>query len=1453
MLGRIGVAVVGVLILVAVAAAVLLDSAWGHERIRQLIVSQSNRVLTGTLEIDRIDGSILRGIELSGVRLVQDGVPVIAIARADVDYSIPELYRGGTLIRHLRLERLQVTAAQDAEGRWNLGRLVRPRPARPPSGNPPRPVTFDHVEIVDGTIEFRNQLLFGPTNVPRRFEALNADLSFELRAPAWSLTLHRAAWHGLDPELTVTNLTGGLATDASGWTFNRLRVETPRSDYTVGGSVRRAPAPTVLDLDIAATRLAFQEWGGLLGGLKNIAVDAAFTARLSGPLDRLATTIAMKSTGGGIDGSFVLDSSVPGWHGAGVATVSRLDLARWFNRPDRPSDISGQVDFDLDLDLGRHFPRGKYTFAGSHAAYIGYAADNVRATGTLTATDALIASATATAYGADVRVRDGRIAIDAPYGYRFAGRAAGVDLRLVPRDVPVPHVESTLVLDYDVHGQFTPATLAGHAVFDASEFLGAQIGRGTVGSIDTGQSSADRVRYTGEGDISGISLRRFGEGLDVAWMRDPRYDGFLAGHFHVQGTGAEAATMTLDGGGRLTQAELFQGTLRDADVDVHIADGSLRGMFDGALEHVNPAIAFADERFTASLTGRGRATFAVAGMLVRDVTLADYTIDADATFGSTSVRTVALDRAHVQAHLADEMLGLTAIDVSGPTLQASGRGTVALDDVRASAFDYDVTRGDLAVASEMLGRPLAGSVSTQGRLTGTLSVPRLTGNLRLSRVTAGAVEALAGAVDYDTTWPADRPIDATARLSGSIGPLTIGSQAINDFTGAAALDHRLLTLDLRGTRAGGVNASLTTTMRVADDWSAVAPTRLTLTVQSVAWQLAGGGQPHIARTATGFTIRDLVLVDVNGEGQRIAVDGEWGNATADGLRIRATGVSIDTLAGAVQEPPRYGGRLDADARVHAPNGAGSLIVTGTFTVVDGRVRRLTYDKLAATVGYDDGVFSLDARLDQRPGVWLQANGNVPLALFVDGAPDRAMRVAVTSSAIDLGILEGLTDRVRDVAGTLQVNVTAIGQASDPHFDGTVDISNAGFVVNATGARYRNTRLNVALGRDQVTVKALHVEDGRGRGLDVTGSLGTHELRVGDLAVRVQAKQFEVMRNEFGNTEVDADLSLSGQFESPRLTGEVTVTGGELNVDEILDRVLLRPYSTEALEPRVTTGGELDLDPLTVLNPWERMGIDLTVRSRGTMRMIGENVQVSSGTPLGLGNVNVRAFGEIYLYKDPAQPLFITGSLDSLIGTYAFQGRRFDLDPTSSIVFRGDLNPELYITVRRVINAVEARVAIVGPLNEPELRLSSTPALDESNILSLIVFNSSINELNAVQQQELAVRAGTLAAGFLTTPLVSALERSLGLDILEIDLQPAGPGSATAAPRVTIGDEIAPGLVARFSRQFGPQEYSEASIEYYLSRLFRIRATFSDATSLVQTTRFRRIERAGIDLLVFFSF
>jgi autotransporter translocation and assembly factor TamB len=150
-------------------------------------------------------------------------------------------------------------------------------------------------------------------------------------------------------------------------------------------------------------------------------------------------------------------------------------------------------------------------------------------------------------------------------------------------------------------------------------------------------------------------------------------------------------------------------------------------------------------------------------------------------------------------------------------------------------------------------------------------------------------------------------------------------------------------------------------------------------------------------------------------------------------------------------------------------------------------------------------------------------------------------------------------------------------------------------------------------------------------------------------------------------------------------------------------------------------------------------------------------------------------------------------------------------------------------------------------------LASTPPLDQSDILSLIVFNTSTNQLSSLQQQQLAVRAGTLAAGFVAAPLISALERTLGIDTFEIE--PVSNLAGSSGARVTIGSEIAPGLIARFSRSFGATDidYNEASIEYYLSKLFRVRATFTDASGTAAVSQFRVVERAGVDLLLFFSF
>ncbi|HEX7140700.1 MAG TPA: translocation/assembly module TamB domain-containing protein, partial [Vicinamibacterales bacterium] len=755
---------------------------------------------------------------------------------------------------------------------------------------------------------------------------------------------------------------------------------------------------------------------------------------------------------------------------------------------------------------------------------------------------------------------------------------------------------------------------------------------------------------------------------------------------------------------------------------------------------------------------------------------------------------------------------------------------------------YQIDHADLARLEGLTGVKAGGLVSSTGHLTGPWTAMRLAGEGSIAALDAFDAKALGVNAKYDATLDVSRPRDAVAQLDGHAALLTVAGQNVQEITGTVALNAQQLRIDVHVVQSAQRNGTIRGAARLRLDEHAIDISEVAIGLGKAPWRLDATGSLVVVRwSADGVFLTPATLVGGNGD-ERINISGSWRTDGDGALRFAASHVFIDTFQSAFDRPTRYGGVLDADVTIRGTRARPTA--TGTLSVVNGRVERVNYQKLTGRIDYANEIFSLDMRLDQSPGVWITAAGTVPMALFDDRLEARPIDVAVRSSGINLGLLEGLTSQVTDVNGELRIDVHAIGTSSDPHFAGTIAIERAEFQVARTGAKYRNGRAELTLTTDRIAVNTFRIEDSGGRPLEVQGSLGTHELTVGDLEVEVSTSKFEILRNEFGRLALDTKLQIRGRAEAPQITGELTISSGDVKVDEILQRVLFQPYAVE--ETAITT------QPATgILNPWELLNLNLTLHVPNSLRLTGDNVQLTQGTPIGLGNINLRVAGDLYLYKDPKQPLYVTGSFDSVSGTYAFQGRRFDVDPASSIIFRGDLSPDLYVGVTRTISGVQTRVGVIGPMRQPELRLTSNPPLDESDILSLIVFNTSTNQLNSGQQQELAVRAGALAAGFLATPIISAISNEIGLDILQVEAGNDLSGGVGA--KVTIGQEIAPGLVAQFSRQFGSEPYDEATVEYYLSRIIRLRATFSDAQTLNARSPFRRVERAGIDLLFFFSF
>jgi autotransporter translocation and assembly factor TamB len=1429
---------IAVLALVGVGISVL-ETGWAKNKIRELIVRQANGFLTATLQIGSLGGSLLRGLELTDVRLARDGRTLVAIDAITLRYSIRELLQPGVVVRQVRLIRPRVAGGKLADGRWDLATLVNRERRENERTGPGRPVEIQSIEIVDGDIALRDEVDLGAAHIPTRYAGLNASFSFAYYPVRWLLTFNRIAWVGSAPELTVNRLAGTFGHGPTGWFFQNLRVETPRSAFTLRGTINTELHPTNFDLQVTADRFAFQEWAGVLHGLQNIAIDASFETSLKGPTHALATDLRLTGSGGNVRGALTLDTTVPGWHSKGAVDVNRLDLSRWLNRRDRPSDITGHVTFDLALELGRHFPEGAYTFDGAHAMYLGYGADDLHARGSITEHEVRIADAKASAYGAAVSTNRSSIGLDEPFPFHFTGIIDKIDLRQLPRDIPVPHVESTLTFDYDVTGRFSQPVITGRATFAASEFLGAAIGPGTTGTIDTAQTP---MRYTGEGDLNHLEPHQFGEGLDVAWMRDPRFAGTIDGHFHVDGSGTDRDTMTIDGGGRLTRAPFFQGVLHDADVSMTIAHGTLTATYDGAFDRIDPSIPFEDDRFAASLTGAGRVTATVRDLLTSTTTaLDDYDVAGTLTLGHSRVRDFDIDRGQVIATLQSGTLTVTDLQIDAPAVDGRASGTVKFSDPSSIDLTYNTTRLDLAQLRALTDRDATGTISTNGRATGSFEDMRLVGNATANDLDAFNVQALTLTGPYDVTVGTHPKAQVT--LSGSF--ITAAGASFAEANGTVTFDDPTLRFDVALQRSEGPSGRLAGAVALTRDRDVTAMTvsDLSIVLGSVPWRLAASDTaPTIRWTSNEVTVPPVSFIAAGGGEGHIGVSGTIQTEGAVSIRVTATHVFLETLQNALNRPARYGGVLDGDLLVGGSRA--NPTVAGTLAVSAGRVERVTFQQLAGRVDYANNAVRVDFRLDQSPGISVTAAGTIPRSLVDASAPDMPLDLTLRSTTIDIGLVEGLTSLVSSVTGQARFDVHMIGTGRDPHFEGSLSFSNAGFVVTSTGARYHNANAAIGLASDRVTVESLHIEDTDGHPLDVRGSLGTHELRVGELEVDATAKHFEILHDDLGRIAVDVNLQLRGRFEQPSVLGNVTIATGELRVDEVLGRTIFQPYSTQQTEIG-------PVDAVEALNPWDRLAFDFALHIPDSLRFTGNNVQVTTGTPVGIGDINLRVGGDLYIYKGAGGALSLTGSLDDVAGSYAFQGRRFTVDEAaSSINFRGDLNPEVYVAVTREISGIQTRVSIAGPLNKPELQLTSSPPLDPTDILSLIVFNVAPNQLSAVQQQELVVRAGTLAAGFLAAPMLSAIQQEIGLQVL--DIEPSADPT-NAGPRVTVGQEILPGLVAQFSRQFGTDPYDEATVEYYLSRILRLRATFSDAQSMLARSPFRLVERAGVDLLFFFSF
>jgi autotransporter translocation and assembly factor TamB len=1428
----------------AAAAVIVSQTAWFKNWLRGYIVREANQYLNGTLSIERLGGSLLFGIEMENIGVSVDGQQVVAVKDLGLDYSIFELLSKGLSVDNIRLDKPVIYLRREGDT-WSLSRLVKKQAAEADRRGPEKPIAIEDIGISDGSVVIDSPVGTSGVDVPRRIEHLDAKLSFKYEPVHYSIEITHVSFRGSEPALAVNALSGGVAVKDDTLFVEKLALRTAESSVSVNGAVQQYLSTPIFNLEISSDKLSLPEIAQLVPALKGVKLQPSFNAKFAGPLDHLGVEMNVQSSAGLASAKVVADLQAPRQSVAGDLSVKHLDLS---------AIVAGQQKSDMTAD-GRvnvrgdfsnlHSLRGDAELDAPRVVAAGYVAEKIHATMKIEGTRIGV-DGRAVAYGASATA-SGRVTLPQgkePLSYDLHGVAHHVDLRQLPKQAKVPPAATNVNASYHVTG-VASGRMTGDLRFEPSTIAGATIASGSTAGFSV---NGKEIGYKADATVADLDLQRVGKAFNILALAADRYKSSINGHIVASGHGTTPKEMDVIASGTLHDTTLMGGRIPQLAFDASMARDTAHVKANGSFADVDPAVAGQNPR----LEGK------VAGTLDIDATLAHVSegvapdsvqADGKVTLGPSNVGGLDIARANLDASYHDSTGDIRAFEITGRDLNATASGTLALDDTGQSNLKVHADTPSLEQIGKLVDQPLSGIGKVDATITGNRKQLQATGNVTGDGVTYGENGALTLSSDYTARVPdlTFEAADVTATTHATF--VSVGGQNINELDAKTTYHEKQIDFDATAKQP---QRSLTANgaLLLHPEHQEVHLKALGLTSQGVQWQTAPNTEAAIEYGGDAVTIKNLELVNAD---QKISVEGSFGHP-GDALKVTMNNIDVATFDALMLRAPQLSGRLNANSTITGTTDAPR--VKATFRVDKGGFRQFHYDNVHGDVDYSGRGITVDTRLEQSPTAWIQATGYVPVAAFTDaengahreGTPrENSFDLHVDSSPIDLGIIQGFTTQLTNVTGTVQAKVDITGAAGDPHPIGGVTIQNAAFTVEPTGVTYTDLDGKIDLQADKVHIDEIRILDNQKKPMTFTGDLAVHEREVGSVSVAMKAHDFKVLDNKLGNIRIDSDLRLTGQLNAPRLEGSLGLTTGRVDLDQILGQVGDSAYDTKQTEYITqTTDAKGQKAPPTAFEALQ-MYVHLTLPNDFVVKA---NNLAAPGAPIGLGALNVTLGGDLYASKVPWDQIRLIGVVNTVRGSYDFQGRRFTILRDGTVRFSGldDLDPSLDIRTERVIRAVTANVNLRGTLKEPEIVLTSTPALEQADILSLIVFNQNLNDVSEGQQINLIQRAEAMAGGAVASEFAKSIGDALNLDTFEINLAPENGGG----PQVTLGQQVSENLFVKVQQGIGDQSQTNVVIEYELAKWLRLQTNVLQGSS-TQQQLFQRMQGSGVDLLFFFSY
>lgn len=539
----------------------------------------------------------------------------------------------------------------------------------------------------------------------------------------------------------------------------------------------------------------------------------------------------------------------------------------------------------------------------------------------------------------------------------------------------------------------------------------------------------------------------------------------------------------------------------------------------------------------------------------------------------------------------------------------------------------------------------------------------------------------------------------------------------------------------------------------------------------------------------------LAPTELGYRGGTVRVAGQFGGSTTH-IDAAVSRLPL-TLLDLVSEDLGLGGTASGTLRYDAANGA---MPTGAARLT---VRGLTRSGLALSSAPIDiginaeltdtraamrAVIAAGGHVTGRAQALLTPLGTGTLMERLNAAPLRA-QVRYSGDAGTLWRLSNI--ELFTLSGNAAISMDVGGTLADPQIRGQVATDNATLQSPVTGMTLTNVATRGSFDGNILSFRRLTARTRNGGSMSGTARFVLSGAQGVGIDIAAQLDRAVVLdRDDIGAT-VSGPIRIQSEGDGGLISGSFDVVDSRFTLGRAAAVAAIPELRVIELNRR---GEEVEVGRAP--SPW-RMAIKADVPNHLSVTGLGMQSEWSAHLDIG-GTINAPT---------------LLGTADLVRGDYDFAGKRFELKE-GHLRFDGTapIDPQLNIRAQADVNSINATISITGTSAKPIIGFTSIPALPQDELLSRILFGTSITSLSAPEALQLASAVAAFQGGGGGLDPINAVRRAAGLSRLRILPADATTGQRTSvAAGKNIGRKIYVELIT------DGQGYSATRVEYQITR------------------------------------